>query len=871
MPKSKYLLLALVLFGACSPQSEKRIVTGSWLEGRGRFVPTRVPAAGPQEASCRSELYTLEEIKREALHYESQIENGPRVTGTWKHIRLANIPIGQAKFLKAIGSKVGDLSNEAAHDFSACQDAPCVVNTVYQSTDGLEGWTTYLWFLKMGSVLSFKNKVFEQRDARPGFYNGASYVLSDYLFKRDELYAFWRMSHALPTVFKTLTGLKEIHRLPKDATFEGQSANVCGLAYSQGYISLNRGCLSFSLTKDSGFIYEGTTHEMAHQIDYHWARQERSGSFYHSHNPVWKEMGGWSETEYYDEAQGKTVRRWSSTLTDAQFVRSYARTSPVEHFADTIAYYRYDGGNTKSKVPTNIYSYLQERVYESKEYDVPGLLSQFESEALTLLTPEIFQATADCEANPQSSGANTQALPESTFPFTVSEETRRCLKEKVDSLLLGAVKETQLQHVDGCRTLRAQQNLNRFRTSVSQKITSEMVKHLQAARDAREYFQRLTEYYRVLSERAEPLKLMTACYKEPNEQECYRAGIDRLLDDIIPDGQGYTVELQSDLKEKFLKEYPFATVMLETVKAHQDFINSQSALILTAAGELWERCEGLAGDDTPAPIRGRFSLGERWMSSAQYNCLNQDIDRIVRETVGSMSFEQKGVTDGKESLLLFDLAVPIFVQELGVLFEGEQSQEAQRVSEIQQNAGELLTTALGPQYSWVQSAQDDRLGQDCRSAGVAALPQDFRYHRPRQAYEIVVQNFCRTLIASPEFRTWLGSQERLLAQHLTDRFASELLTLSDRRAAECLEKHPVRNIFQSVLNKRKCRRCYLDNWTELEQTAWENVVSAFGSPVSINLSVISSRARVRTELMQEDVLENKCESSSLGIRIENPF
>lgn len=867
MRKNK--LWVLILLASCAPKAPERIVTGEWLQSRAQFVPSRLPAAGPAAASCRSELFSLDEVKREALHYEAQLESERKLTGTWKHLSLGQLPVAQAKFLKAVGTKFGDLNNAAGVDVSACEDAPCVVNAVYKSVDGLEGWATYLWYLKMGSVLSFKNKVFEQKDARGGVYGDVAYPLSDYLFSREELYAFWRMSHALPTTYKTLTDLKEIQRVPRKADIEGRGPLVCGLAYSQGYIVLNDGCLSFSLSKDSGFIYEGTTHEMSHQIDYHWGKRNGSGSFYYSDNGAWQAAGGWTINEYRDETTQQMVRQWASSLKNEQFVRDYARTSPVEHFADTAAYYRYEGETTKRKVPSEVYAILKNSVYEQQDFDPAGLLSQFKASALQVFSSDVFRAVAACEEN-AASRASDPIIPASSFPFAVGVEMRRCLGGHLQALVEQAVVDAKLQHVDGCRMLRVPQRLSEYKQKIQDEFLTQIVGHIRTSRENQDYFNRLREFYKNLDQRVVPLRLMTGCYGDLDEKKCYHDAIDDLLSELIPVDMVQAENLQADLRKMFLEANRFEAVKVETIKVHQDFIFTQSALINESVKKLWTSCRALPLTDHDAPVSGPLSLGEGWMASSQYNCLNGDITKEVRSAVGEMSFEQLGVTEGKEGMLLYDLTLPLFVKELRQLYEYDSQAEETRIEKTKFESRTLFDQALKTDFSWARRP-GSYLQQDCEIEAFKALPQDFRYHKRTEVFTPLARSYCQALVKSPEFVSWMNTQRVFIEEQLISEFMTSIQRRSDERVEGCLEKYPINNIFQSVWNKKKCRRCYMENWQALEDGAWSDAVATLSVQLTMERASILARTTSRVATIQEDVYEHRCKSNSLGIRLENPF
>jgi hypothetical protein len=706
MLKSNFWFLFCLL--ACTPQQEQKVVSHKWLEGRNEFATMRTPASG-DNPSCRHELFNLAEVKREALHYESQLNTGKKIIGDWKHLELKKLPIPQAKLLKEIGDDLGDLNHPGENDYSDCQDAICVINKVYKSKDGLEGWMTYLWYLKMGYRLSLKNKIYEQKDSAPGSYDGKVYPLNDYLFSRDELYAFWRMSHALTSPFKNLPKMIEIQRIPRKSKIEGRGA-ACGLAWSSGYVQVNDACLSFWGDKDTGFIYEGVTHELGHQIDYQFAEDIKSSGSYYSHVGTWKEIGGWSQTEYFDEERKETVQEWVSTLRNDQFVREYARTSPAEHFADTIAYYRYSGDTTKRKIPTDVYEHLQKKVFDGLEYDRSGLFNQFEKDLTILLAPATFKAVIECDQNPIAS-AWTKPLDENAFPFALDVNSRRCLREKLNSLIKQSVVEAKLNHVNGCSALKSNEKVAAFGTQMEGVFLKQMLAHMKIARENQKYYKNINELYHSLVQRTDSLKIMTSCYGQSDERKCYDEKNMEFVQLLIPDDYVNDSQLIRDLQKMYLDSTMFDNVRAENMKLHQDFLITQTTLIDQAAANLWGFCLSKGMSNTSPPIAGSFSVAEDWMVSSQFNCLNREIPDVAKRVVSEMSFKEMRIIDHQESLLLLDLTTPTLVKELSRIYQIEQQKEALEIKER------------------------------CASEPQSKLSQEFRYHQVKQPEKDICRDF----------------------------------------------------------------------------------------------------------------------------------
>jgi hypothetical protein len=269
-------------------------------------------------------------------------------------------------------------------------------------------------------------------------------------------------------------------------------------------------------------------------------------------------------------------------------------------------------------------------------------------------------------------------------------------------------------------------------------------------------------------------------------------------------------------------------------------------------------------------VAGPLSLGEEWMASSQYNCLNREINKEARAVVGEMSFDQLGVTDGKEGKLLFELTLPLYVKEVKQLYENDLQQEKARVEKTKQESSQIFDQKLKSDFNWARRP-GSYLQQDCESEALKALPQDFRYHKRTEVFTPQARRYCQNLLKSPEFVTWMNSQRVFIEEQLISQYVVSIQRLSDTRVESCLEKYPINNIFQSVWNKKKCRRCYLENWQGLEDTAWNEAVASLSVQLTIERSSILPRAAYRVEAIQEEVYETKCKSNSLGIRLENPF
>jgi len=319
-------------------------------------------------------------LKNEVAEYEKRITGTP-VRGSWRHLDLSTLPIPQANFLATYGNEIGDLAQPDSIDYSGCYDLPCIFNRIYdREEDYIAGYVHYLWYLKFGHYLSLDNKVPDQNSPTPGIYNEKQFSVKDYLYSEKELYGLWRITHLLVEPYTSLTNTKEIQRIPRGQSLEGYSPGVCGLASSAGHIRLQDGCLSIYNNEDKGFLYLGVIHEMTHMVDYLQAKQRRSGGWYRSHEQDYLDIVGFYKVEYTD-TNGKLVSQWK-LREGAKTIRSYAATSPVENFADTLAYFRQEGEETKQKIDATQYRWVSSNYFHNETYDKEGntarLLKKYE-------------------------------------------------------------------------------------------------------------------------------------------------------------------------------------------------------------------------------------------------------------------------------------------------------------------------------------------------------------------------------------------------------------------------------------------------------------------------------------------------------------
>lgn len=825
MRPTKLFLLLLVTLTACSERASQQLVTGKWLERQAPYFPKRLPAqvapTSAPAAQCKRDLFTVEGLRAEAQHYEALLEGGERPRGSWKHLQFADIPVAQARFLRTLGEQYGDLNHPENYDFSACRDVPCIVNTVYGANADIEGWVTYIWWLRMGSLISFKNKINDGTivsgyTSTPreyvGTYNGIAYPLDHYLFDKDELYALWRIAEFMPAQYRALTNLKEVQRIPRGSLFMDVAGlpsrrGACGLAWSSGTILLQDGCLSFERPNlDRGDIYHSIPHEMSHMVDY--LRSSDQGLFYFSREPFWINEGKWTLAEHLDTATGTVVQQWQTTLPPENFISGYARTNPMEHFADTLSYYRYNGAASSEKVPATTYNWVKSNIYEEQEFTVPGMyayLRKFEEQDLT---PRVFSAAMAC-FNDSSTFTSGPALAASAFSLATEDNLRRCLWQKRSELLSGVVEDVKLNDVDGCEMLRTPERVTGFRAEMDRWVQAQFAEHIQKALEDQHYFEQLAGFYQEMERASLPVQIYTDCYGESDERACYQQKIRDYLDRSVADSVANAQRLRIDLAKRFTDTFPFDLVRSQTLKTFQDFIAAQGTGLQDAGLALWNECKEGEVSNAQAPVSGPFSVGQGWMVSSQFNCLNSKIEERLTQVVSGMSLHGEQVSSEKEQRILRDVSRSSFVAELNSQYQAAREEELQQ---LQQATGGVvgIKARLMANFAWARPFSTS-YSQQCREQALSSVAMNYHYLSLEQI-RAQGQTACDQVLASPEWQTYLRAHPEFSVDFHVSRYVQGVRDWARAKSQACDRQYPARG-YIAKLRKRGVRgRCFDSDW-----------------------------------------------------------
>lgn len=362
---------------------------------------------------------------------------------------FSSLPKAQQVYLSWTGRELGILPAEGV-DYSGCATLPCLVNRVYgEAENALPGWVHYWFFLRTGYVLNAA-AVYPGMDSTQ-----VKAAPKDFLFTPEELRGFWRAAQSAPRPMANLAGLSRVYRIPRGHRLpSADDSDACGRFYgghwwdvgdhgeqidirsSPGYILLDSECLEIIASMNTqewiGHLEGDFSHEVGHALE----KSSIDGSARKVSlvfDPDWSKLNGWKfDSRLVD---GRYVYQYSRDP-QAEFVSDYAKTSPAEDWAESIAFYRYGAETLREKAPKK-FEYLKSKVFDGVSYDRSGLKEAIESRVSKIVEARVTGLLERCQAAegaPRSASASQSKAPSSGPRFF-----RDALPESVDACLSAAL------------------------------------------------------------------------------------------------------------------------------------------------------------------------------------------------------------------------------------------------------------------------------------------------------------------------------------------------------------------------------------------------------------------------------------------------
>lgn len=859
---NKLILLAPILFlAACSKKVENKLLLDHWAkkENEISIVERKLAAAG--DAECMMDTFTEETLKSEISLIEDKYKKEKKLEGKWEHLDFRDLPVTQAKYLQDYGKLLGDQTQELKFDFSSCSDVPCIINKVYGQDSGVEGYAVYLWYLKTGYFLSIDNNISivdEYKNARGGtfykeresigVYFNKKYPFKDILFSKDELYAFWRISHMLPQSYLRISQLKQIQRIPRTMNIENSGSLTCGLAWSGGWIQLTDNCLTFGYNnKDSGFLYEAVTHEMAHQIDY---SQAKMGESYRSREADWMSASGWEEKEdrVGDGPSASVIRTLSIKKGFTNFVSGYAQTSPAESFADTLSLYLHKGDHTKKSITSELYKLVQKGYYADNEHTLDENINRIIQKNYPRYLKDILDITVSCLE--PSTDSRSNYFSGFTFQQSIPPLIQNCMGVGAELLEKTVFAHIKITEPEGCNIAKTKiDGTKKLQTAWRKVVADQIDDAFGKMKNDSEYLARIKQFYEKLAGDTEPQKVYVSCFGDLEEKSCYDQKLRELAEKKVATLKPNQAQAD-EMISLYIDSFTFQKVKDQVNSFYQNFLKGQTAVITESAELIWNQCLQVRPDDQESPTGTLFNIGSAYMVSSLYNCLNYGLPESIKNTVRSLEINGQRIQDGKEEQILSSLVLPIIIDELKIKFLDGTKQEQEKISDYQKTQKDHLAANMKSSFAWATNYVDNqKIINDCKNQVLKDISLDLYFHKKSEALDGMLNEICGPIPKSQEFGQYLNSIRGELEGKSYQTLEGYVLEAAAEKAKGCLIKFPADTALNRIKFRDQRESCLKNEWSEIEKNAIgrlnaEPLVIKFSIDTSGYATKLKSRARV---------------------------
>lgn len=881
MKKNKFVLPLLLILGACgSPKKPQTLFSKLEVKNTPNAFLDRRLASG-EATGCLRENFTVETLKAEIAPLEKMYSSGTKVEGVWKHLKLSELPIAQANFLKEYGEKIGDQSKADSIDYSGCKDVPCIFNRIYQKEDYIAGYMHYLWYLKFGHMLSADNHVYDQLEEEPGKYNGKKFPLSAYLYDEKELYAFWRLTKMLKDPYTNISSIVEVQRAPRGEDFDSVEkekkeiaaeiarrvkeklptlqeenaqrrknglpllretpSNACGLAWSNGYVLLQDGCLKVNLVNDTGYFFEAVTHELTHQLDYFEGRTKYNTS-YRSGMEDYYTIAGYKKTEYTKDGKLVTVIEGKP---DIKLITIYAGTSLAENFAETLAYFRVDGKLAKEAMSTPHREFVAEKYFKKRYFDPQSLYTNWSSEYSSEIAQASFKAVGDCSKSTTPVASNY--FTKNDFKTPLLPAMLSCLGKRAEDTTRELRAKVRANDPQGCQFLDIKYRKIEFIKSLRPHFVSMMGKYIMEYSKDKAYFAKVQSFYDQIPDRTMAGNAYVSCLNQEDltdqnscfVDETYRLAMDKIAPLNLP------VEHAEELAGLYLDQHTFNDIKQHVETTYRAFVASHRQQVEDASKDLWDSCTSLTPDDVQPPTGTYFKIGQGYMVSSAFNCINAQFPTAVSSIVRSLSVDGQRIQHPNEEIIFTKEVTPEVQKMLLGFFEKESKDELEKINGLIPGRIAKARAELVSSFDWVKDVINNESTRiECEKKSLGLVPLEPMYNFKAAVYKNFATDVCRSIHESSEFGAWLESSKGEFESKAYSSLEGQVLTFAAYQAKECLKKFPTDTNLNRVKFKQERESCLVGQWYLFENSAFEVFEK---DPLVIKFKIDSMPLRGRLE------------------------
>jgi hypothetical protein len=375
------------------------------------------------------------------------------------------------------------------------------------------------------------------------------------------------------------------------------------------------------------FAYLGLTHEISHRLDV-----SKAGSTYEWYlSEQWDKgfapLSGWREVSA--TVDGKTTTKWESGWTRSgsggsltwsksaeidEFVRDYAGSSPMEDFADTIAYFRSNPEWTRTKSPRK-YEWIAANIHGGRKFEPDARKSRYLEQSKLVVESRLPAAVDQCLEAPatgtQSAGQESEEWSRSVGgAFAVPGESgalvKTCIDARIHQLIGSQLAEFKRTEFEACDDINSDSERG-IRQAVMSLVESKVPDLIARNAALAPIVKAQKELRGRLARELDPREAFLKCSSNAEAQSCYAESVKGAFDRIA---QNYLATLgESTLAtewEMYRSGWDFDQARAKFNEAWEKLTLGLRDEVAAAAVARWESCRGEA-----YPSRGVHALLER--------------------------------------------------------------------------------------------------------------------------------------------------------------------------------------------------------------------------------------------------------------------
>ncbi|MBL7715033.1 MAG: hypothetical protein JNL01_06155 [Bdellovibrionales bacterium] len=766
----------VVLALGCQPK--RAAFFPSWFGTMGRTDSVSVgrrPAQAPAPVvlgtfrngiQCKGSGETSDEIRRYIANQEKTLGSA-RFKAEFNGTTFESLTLGEWDYLEHVKRVNRDRVREMkwstertswlidpSIQVQGCSGLPCVINRAYKKADDdPAGYHHYAFFLKTGYILNASDQILDYTEAdfpdyKTGKPSATALKREDFFFSSSELQAFQRLAQSLPTELKNLPSLVPIYRVPKTRAIPKVPAPACGVSRGNWriYTYTDTGrvvvrmipldvyftdkCLAIGSTPQDpyqGFFYEAATHELGHHLDFS-SREPLNQQF--SESDVWINESSWiveKGTRKNSEGKDEFYEDWKHGE-QAAFVSDYAKDSPVEDFAESVAHFRIRPAELEKKAPNKL-KILQERVFGKRSYTQAGVLEQYADRAVQAVRQEFPEILSVCGSGSDPSESDRAYLP---LPANWGEPVQTCIQGRVQKAFIATLQEISASAADSCQFLASKENIGLLESLFVERI-EEAFAWLpdQVSLTPDDLGRRIAQFRDQIAQGTDPREIAFDCRTDPSPMNCYQKTLDVGFDQVASKSSvvlDRTILEAEKAVQRNRKPYPLA----------KSEVNAYFRWILLGSGRLIEK----AAANRIAPCVSKWiakgkprtltsETGRSWLvhpySGKMLNipgmvleCINRDFDQEISRVFDNWASQRKDLgvpTEGEirkeaEFLLKRD-----YLDSIDARIQEGDATALQAWTKLEEPVKKELLASLTKNSSWVPSKLgSDALSRECFKA-----------------------------------------------------------------------------------------------------------------------------------------------------------